>query len=282
VSAATIESAKRSTDWDPQVESLSRNERTRRLLKAAAVSTSASERAHLEVQVIETNMPVAAQVAARYRGRGVAADDLEQVAYLALVKAVRRYEYAPDREFLSFAVPTIRGEIRRYFRDVGWAIRPTRQIQDAQARIGKAEGDLLQKLGRAPRPSEIAEHLNLGLDVVVEALSANGCFSPSSLESTMTDDEGRVTEWLGVEDAGFDNVEARVMLRSVLETLTPRERTMLEMRFFKGATQAEIGAVIGVTQMQVSRLLADLMARLRDELTVQQATAADEREPVPA
>jgi RNA polymerase sigma-B factor len=282
VSAATIESAKRSTDWDPQVESLSRNERTRRLLKAAAVSTSASERAHLEVQVIETNMPVAAQVAARYRGRGVAADDLEQVAYLALVKAVRRYEYAPDREFLSFAVPTIRGEIRRYFRDVGWAIRPTRQIQDAQARIGKAEGDLLQKLGRAPRPSEIAEHLNLGLDVVVEALSANGCFSPSSLESTMTDDEGRVTEWLGVEDAGFDNVEARVMLRSVLETLTPRERTMLEMRFFKGATQAEIGAVIGVTQMQVSRLLADLMARLRDELTVQQATATDEREPVPA
>ena len=247
------------------LDGLSRADRTRLLLEAAATASPA-EREALEERVIETNLVVAAQIAARYRNRGVPDEDLQQVANLALVKAARRYAYTPDREFLSFAVPTIRGELRKYFRDLGWTIRPPRTVQEAQSRITRAEGELLHKLGRSPRPSEIAEHVDLELDVVIEALSANGCFHPSSLESTTANDDGQTTETLGEDDPGFHNVETRVLLKPLLEHLTDRERLMLEMRFFRGATQAQIGEAIGVTQIQVSRLLSDLMARLRDQL----------------
>jgi RNA polymerase sigma-B factor len=277
VSAVTKESSEFVLQQD--LGGLSRADRTRFLLEAAAAAASPAERTALEGRVIETNLAVAAQIAARYHNRGVAHDDLEQVAYLALVKAVRRYEYAPDRDFLSFAVPTIRGELRRHFRDVGWTIRPTRRVQETQTRITQAEGALLQRLGRSPRPSEIAEYLDLDPDVVLEALSANGCFNPSSLESTMTADDGQVTERLGEEDAGFHNVETRVLLRPLLAHLTDRERIMLEMRFFRGATQAEVGEAIGVTQMQVSRLLSDLMTRLREQLMIAEQTEDPERQP---
>jgi RNA polymerase sigma-B factor len=255
-----------SAGFDQELKGLPRAERTRVLLAAAAASESPSARKELEERVIETNLDVAEQLAARYRRRGVPDEDLKQVASLALVKAVRRYEYAPDRDFLSFAVPTIRGELRRYFRDVGWTIRPPRPVQEAQSLIGRAEGELLQRLGRAPRPSEIAEHLDLDLDLVIEALSANGCFNPTSLESTTQADAGHVSACLGQDEAGFDIAETRAVLIPLLEHLTDRERIMLEMRFYRGATQAEIGQTIGVTQMQVSRLLSDLMARLRAQL----------------
>lgn len=277
VSAVTNQSSELALQQD--LDALSRADRTRLLLEAAATASPAKRKA-LEERVIETNLAVAAQIAARYHHRGVPADDLEQVAYLALVKAVRRYEYAPDRDFLSFAVPTIRGELRRHFRDVGWTIRPTRRVQEAQTRITQAESELLQKLGRSPRPSEIAQHLNVDPDVVLEALSANGCFHPSSLEATMTAGDGMVTEWLGEEDAGFHNVETRVLLGPLLAHLTDRERTMLEMRFFRGATQAEVGEAIGVTQMQVSRLLSDLMTRLREQLMTDEQPQDHERQPV--
>jgi RNA polymerase sigma-B factor len=251
---------------EQELESLPRAERTRVLLAAAAATTSPSERRALEERVVEANLLRAEQLARRYRSRGVADDDLKQVACLGLVKAVRRYEYAPDRDFLSFAVPTIRGELRRYFRDLGWTIRPPRGIQEAQTRITRAEGELFQRLGRSPRPSEIAEHLDLDRDLVIEALAANGCFTPTSLESTMRAHEGHESAWLGEAEAGFDIAETRVLLKPLLEHLTDRERLMLEMRFFRGATQDEIGQAVGITQMQVSRLLADLMARLREQL----------------
>jgi RNA polymerase sigma-B factor len=251
---------------EPSVENLSRADRTSVLLAAASLAASASERAALELRVIETNMVVASQIASRYRARGIATDDLEQVAYLALVKAVRRYVHAEDRDFLSFAVPTIRGEIRRYFRDQGWTIRPPRCVQEAQNRIKEVEDDLLHQLGRAPRPSEIAERSGLDLGLVVEALAANGCFTPSSLESSTTDGAGRGQKWTGDVDSGFGSAEARAVLAPLLARLTPRERLMLEMRFVRGATQKEIGETIGVTQMQVSRLLSDLMGRLREQI----------------
>jgi RNA polymerase sigma-B factor len=276
-SALSVES---SSAWEQDLESLPRAERTRMLLAAAAASTSPSERTMLEERVIETNLVIAEQLAARYRKRGVPDDDLTQVAFLGLVKAARRYEYQPDRDFLSFAVPTIRGELRKYFRDLGWTIRPTRRVQEGQSRITRAEGELFQRLGRSPRPSEIAEHLDLDLDLVIEALAANGCFAPSSLESTMRAHEGHVSASLGKDEAGFDIAEARVLLKPLFEHLTDRERLMLEMRFFRGATQSEIGEAIGVTQMQVSRLLADLMARLRKQL--ESSTTRDQpRQPRP-
>jgi RNA polymerase sigma-B factor len=246
---------------------LSRADKTRALLAALATTTGPDERRKVEEQVVEANMRMAAQVASRFRNRGVPDSDLEQVAYLALVKAVRRYEFGPDRDFLSFAVPTIRGELRRHFRDVGWTIRPTRYIQEAQPHIGRAEGELFQELGRSPRPSEIADHIGLDLKVVTEALTANGCFAPTSLDSAITHEDGGAGDWLKADEAGFHQAEARAMLEPLLPRLTDQERLLLKMRFCHDATQVEIGAAIGASQSRVSRLLSDLLARLRDELT---------------
>ena len=247
-------------------DDLPRAERTALLLEAAASAPSSTERARWQERAIEINMPIAAQVAARYRGRGVPTEDLEQVAYLALVKSVQRYEYDDDRPFLSYAVPTIRGEVKRYFRDLGWTIRPTRSIQEAQARVRHGEGELWQVLGRAPRPSEISEHLGLDLDTVVEALAANGCFTPSSLDATTADGSSSVADLLPEAEDGFDCVETRLMLGPLVAGCSERERRMLEMRFLQHMTQEEIGEILGLSQMQVSRLLSSLMARLRDGL----------------
>jgi RNA polymerase sigma-B factor len=244
---------------------MSRREATETLLAAMTTATDETGRQVLEDRLVEVNLQIALDVARRYRSRGVPTEDLEQVACLGLVKAARGYD--PDRatDFLSYAVPTIRGEVRRYFRDHGWAVRPPRTVQQAQARITASESDLCQELGRAPRPSEIAERLDLDLDLVVEALAANGCFSPTSLDATPAGAETGIGERLGGDDDAFDSAEARVALKPLLAHLDRRERIMLEMRFFKGATQSEIGEVLGITQMQVSRLLSALLARLRDE-----------------
>ena len=263
MSTATAECSALSLDQD--LADLSLRERTGLILEAAATAGSPEQRAALQERAIEINMVTAAQIAARYRARGVSEDDLRQVAYLALVKAVQRYEYGPDRDFMSFAVPTIRGELRRYFRDLGWVIRPTRRVQDAQAAIRRGEGQLCQELGRSPRPSEIAEHLGLDLDIVIEALSANGLFQPDSLDA-VTPGETSLGDSLGSEEPDFGSAEARAALQPLLARLSDREQLILKMRFFEEATQAEIGEAIGITQMQVSRLLSGLMARLRDEL----------------
>jgi RNA polymerase sigma-B factor len=250
---------------DHELSRLPRREATQRLLALAHEADEAG-RAAYQARVVELNMQIAVDVARRYRSRGVAAEDLEQVAYLGLVKAVRGFDAERATDFLSYAVPTIRGEVRRYFRDHGWAVRPPRSVQQAQSRITAVESDLCQELGRAPRPSEIAERLDLDIDLVVEALAANGCFVPTSLDTSAADADAGIGEKLGDDDPGFDSAEARVALKPLLEHLDRRERIMLEMRFFKGATQSEIGEVLGITQMQVSRLLSALLVRLRDEL----------------
>jgi RNA polymerase sigma-B factor len=251
---------------DPEeLSHLSRREATARLL-ARAASADDDERQGLEDQIVELNLQVAVDVARRYRSRGVAIEDLEQVACLGLVKAARGFDPERATDFLSYAVPTIRGEVRRYFRDHGWTVRPPRSVQQAQSRITAVESDLCQELGRSPRPSEIADRLDLDLGLVVEALGANGCFSPTSLDATAVEGDTGIGDRLGDDDMSFEGAEARVALKPLLAHLDRRERIMLEMRFFKGATQSEIGEVLGITQMQVSRLLSALLARLRDDL----------------
>ena len=249
---------------EPEIESLPRREATQRLLALAAAARDDGERQDYQDRVVELNMQIAVDVARRYRSRGVSQDDLEQVAYLGLVKAARGFDPERANDFLSYAVPTIRGEVRRYFRDHGWVVRPPRTVQQAQARITSVESDLCQELGRAPRPTEIAARLDL--DLVVEALAANGCFAPTSLDGTPAEGESAIGDRLGDDDTSFDSAEARIALKPLLSHLDRRERIMLEMRFFKGSTQSEIGEVLGITQMQVSRLLSALLARLRDEL----------------
>jgi RNA polymerase sigma-B factor len=265
VAAVVTETVRPHPHGPEELSGLTRREATERLL-ALMVGASEDERRALQDQVIQVNMQIAVDVARRYRSRGVAAEDLEQVAYVGLVKAARGFDPERATDFLSYAVPTIRGEVRRYFRDHGWTVRPPRTVQQTQARITTAESDLCQELGRAPRPSEIAERLDVDLGLVVEALAANGCFSPSSLDAPPADGEGSIGARLGGDDPSFDSAEARVALKPLLAHLDRRERIMLEMRFFKGATQSEIGEGLGITQMQVSRLLSALLARLRDEL----------------
>ena len=182
-------------------------------------------------------MVIAGELARRYHGRGIGAEDLDQVANLGLVKAVQGFDPAQGNDFLSFAVPTIRGEIRRHFRDYGWAIRPPRSVQEMQSRIATAEGELFQALGRSPRPSEIAEHLGVELELVVDSLSANGCFGPMSLDAPVADGDASPTDRLGGLDSSFATAEARIVLGRILSDLSPRDRQILEMRFFGGCTR---------------------------------------------
>ncbi len=247
-----------------------RRSETVRLFAAAQVAAPA-ERDTLHEQIIRLNMPVARDVARRYRGRGIATDDLEQVAYLGLVKAVRGFEPDRGRDFLSYAVPTVRGELRRHFRDHGWAVRPPRSVQELQPRITAAEADLSQELGRSPRPSEVAARLGVELDRVLDSLAAHGCFAPASLDGSDLDDDEGPGHRLGDDDPGFARAEARVALRPLLKGLPSRDRLILEMRFVRGCTQAEIGREVGVTQMQVSRLLSGLLATLRQQIDVDAA-----------
>lgn len=244
----------------------SRRAETARLFEEVASAASPEERSALLDEVIRLNMRVAGDIARRYHNRGIASDDLDQVANLGLVKAAQRFDPAAGSDFLSFAVPTIRGEIRRHFRDAGWTIRPPRSVQELQGKIASCQGELYHRLGRSPRPSEIAEHLDVDVEDVRESLTANGCFSPTSLDAPLPSSGDAAGDTLGGLDPAFASAEARVTLAQALTGLTPRERRILEMRFFGDFTQAEIGAAEGVTQMQISRLLKNLLGRLRDRI----------------
>jgi RNA polymerase sigma-B factor len=263
---------------DPAALKLTRQQRrarTARALAAAAVTRSSRRRDQLEDYVIRLNMDVARSVASRYFERGIEQEDLLQVAYVALTRAARDFDPDRQQDFLSYAVPTIRGEIKKHFRDRGWTVRPPRRIQELQGGIQRAQGELSQRLGRSPRPSEIAKALDADLDDVVEAMSADGCFTPSSLDQPAKGEDGSsaaVCELLGENDAAQPAAEARVTLAPVVRQLKERDRRILYMRFFEDRTQQEIADEIGVTQMQVSRLLGRIMRELHTQLTEDSAS----------
>jgi RNA polymerase sigma-B factor len=246
-------------------ERADRAERTRKLLDHID-SASEPRRQQLIDQLIDANMPVAESIAARYRRRGISDDDLRQVAYLALVRVAHSFDPSRGHDFLSYAVPSIRGEVRRYFRDQGWMVRPPRGIQEMQSRIAAAESALATTLGHPPSAQDIAAELDEPIDLVEEAMAATGCFTPTSLDQVPTSETSSIGDQLGEQDAGLDAAEARVVLKPVVLGLSERERVILDMRFFGQYTQQEIADRIGVTQMQVSRLLSGLLRRLRADL----------------
>jgi RNA polymerase sigma-B factor len=254
-----------------------RRDRTARALSAIAQTSSERRRQELLDYVVRINMGVARTVAGRYFHRGIDEDDLLQVAYMALTRAARDFDPHRHQDFLSYAVPTIRGELKKHFRDQGWMVRPPRRVQEAQARITQAEGALFQELGRPVRPSELADYLDMELDDVVEALAADGCFAPSSLDRPVTTggDTGGVSlvDFLGEADQATPAAEARVVLGPVVRQLKPRDRRIVYLRFFEQRSQQEIADEIGVTQMQVSRLLARILRDLRKELSGADAVA---------
>ncbi len=224
-------------------------------------------RRDVEDEIIRLNLVVATQEARRYERRGIDPDDLRQVAYLALVKAVRRYDPALATDFLGYVVPCIRGELRRWFRDAGWVVRPPRSVQELQARITRATEELTQELGRSPRPSDIAAHLGVETERVEEAVSAHAGYSVDSLDAVTDDSERPLAESLVHHEPGFGQVEARTEVAPAVRRLGTREQHILELRYLHDATQDEIGAAIGVTQAQVSRLMSGITRQLRQDLS---------------
>lgn len=222
----------------------------------------------LRDELVTGHLQVARNIARRFAHRGEPQDDLEQVATLGLIQAVDRFD--PDRgtDFLSYAVPTITGEVRRHFRDHAWAMRVPRRLKDRHVALGAAISELSQRVGRAPTATELARHLGMPREEVLEGLEAATAYRSSSLDDMLTgDDAGPALEGvIGEADAELDRVEYRATLAPILERLPERERTILKLRFFGGMTQSQIADRVGLSQMHVSRLLSRTLARLRSEL----------------
>lgn len=245
-----------------------RARRTAAIVADLASSHDAGERRRLRDDVVLVNLPVATSVALRYRNRGEPVDDLIQVAHLGLVKAADGFD--PDRgpDFLAYAVPTIRGEVRRHFRDRGWDIRPPRRIQELRVRVEAAVEELAQRLDRSPRPSEIARHLGVSAEDVGECLASADRYHVHSLDapSEGEDGGGDLAAGLGAPDPYLEAIDDVVSVRPLLAALPARDRRILALRFWRGWTQAQIAEDIGVTQMQVSRLLSQSLRKLRTQL----------------
>jgi RNA polymerase sigma-B factor len=219
-------------------------------------------------RIIERCLPLADHIARRFHGRGEAQDDLTQVARVGLVNAVKRYDVDTGSDFVSFAVPTIMGEVRRHFRDNSWSVKVPRRLKELHLRIGAATAELSQKLGRAPTASELAVELDMDRQDVVEGLVAGSSYNTLSIDSGGGgDDAPTILDTLGDIDLNLDQIENREALRLLLEALPDRERTVLLLRFFESLTQTQIAERVGISQMHVSRLLARSLTRLRDELS---------------
>ena len=219
-------------------------------------------------RIIERCLPLANHIARRFHGRGEAQDDLIQVARVGLVNAVNRYDVDTGSDFVSFAVPTIMGEVRRHFRDNSWSLKVPRRLKELHLRLGAATAELSQQLGRAPTASELAAELELDRQEVVEGLVAGSSYNTLSIDSGGggAEDAPAILDTLGDTDLNLDQIENREALRPLLEALPDRERTVLLLRFFESLTQTQIAERVGISQMHVSRLLARSLARLRDEL----------------
>jgi RNA polymerase sigma-B factor len=253
-----------------------RNERILQTNRALRLAKRRRGRARQELlnEAVELNVPVARSIAHQFHNRGEPSEDLDQVAYLGLVKAVNGFDPEKGDEFLAYAVPTITGEVKRYFRDSAWTVRPPRRIQDLQAEITPAVEQLSQLIGGPPRAVDIAELLGRTEDEIVEALACGGCFTPSSIDDRGPGGDGyQVADRLGEDDVGFARAEAVATLSAACQALKERDRRILYLRFFKDWTQEQIAADLGVTQMQVSRLLARILRDLREAVQGDAKTA---------
>jgi RNA polymerase sigma-B factor len=233
----------------------------------AALPAGHPSRAGLRDRTIEAWLPLARHLAGRYAGRGEPADDLQQVAVLGLIKAVDRFDADRGIEFAGFAIPTIVGELKRHFRDRTWSIRVPRRLQELRLAITAANNTLIHTLGRSPTATDVAAHLGISEEEVLEGLEGARAYTSASL-SAPTNDEGSATlaDSLGEQDAGYELAELRVALGPALARLDEREQKIIGLRFYGNLTQTEIAEQVGISQMHVSRLLTRALAKLRAQI----------------
>jgi RNA polymerase sigma-B factor len=245
-----------------------RAEASRLLRELYDLDPNSPDRGPLRDRLVELQLPLVEHLARRFVGRNEPLPDLIQVGAIGLLKAIDRFD--PDRglEFSTYATPTILGEIKRHFRDFGWLLRVPRRAQELQATIAAARSDLSQELHRAPTVAELAQRIDVPIDDLIEALDAARGYAGVPLTALSADgndpDDNPI---VGIDDDGLKLVEARALLGPVLAALPERERRILLLRFVDGKTQTEIADVIGISQMQVSRLVARSLAQLREQIS---------------
>jgi RNA polymerase sigma-B factor len=213
-------------------------------------------------ELAELMLPLARSIAARYGGRGEPLDDLVQVACIGILKAIDGFDVTRDVHFSSYAVPTVLGEIKRYFRDRTWSVRPPRGLQELQLRVTTARERLSRELGRPPTVHELSDKLAVSAEDVLEALQVGGARHARSLSAPVGDDI-TLADTLGGGDPELGRAELRAVLDGPLSVLSERERTILWLRFEEDLTQTEIARIVGVSQMQISRLIRQSLARMR-------------------
>ncbi|GAB3489882.1 sigma-70 family RNA polymerase sigma factor [Flexivirga lutea] len=244
------------------------------MLRKAQHSNRATA-ARLRHEVVLDHVALATSIAHRYDHRGLERQDLEQVALLGLVQAVRRYKPGHGSGFLAFAVPTITGELKRHFRDHGWAVRPPRQLQEQSLAVRSCVESLAQELGRDPSAAEVAERLGIAVQDVEHAQAVDGQYVARSMDAPVDHDSGMsLCDTLGETSSDLARVEDFEALRPLLRSLKARERLIVRLRFVDNLTQRQIGQRIGVSQMQVSRLLADILLRLRRAMAAENDISA--------
>ena len=242
------------------------HERADALLLQALRTDDPQEAEALRDEAVLLTLDLAEQVARRYTGRGIDHEDLVQVGRLGLVKAAAGYRAGVGSCFAAYAMPTISGEVKRHFRDCGWSVRPPRRLQEVRALLGAEEEQLTQQLHRTPTPDEVAEVLGLDADEVTLAKLCGSAYSAMSLD-VPADRGGPRVDAVAEESGDIDRMLSLSSLQTVLEVLTERERLIIRLRFVEERTQSEIGRVLGVSQMQVSRLLSSILATLREGLS---------------
>jgi RNA polymerase sigma-B factor len=231
-------------------------------------SSAAGPRTAARDDLVHLHLPLVEHCARRFRNRGEPFEDLVQVGTIGLIKSIDRFDSDRGVEFSTYATPTIIGEIKRYFRDKGWAIRVPRRLQELRMQIGTSTSELTQSLGRSPTPRELAEHIGCTMEEIVEGIESSNAYSTLSLDASDDSEDGAATmlDALGVDDENIEHVEIRESIKPLLDRLDPREKKILLLRFFKNMTQSQIAEEIGVSQMHVSRLLNRTLEELRQSL----------------
>jgi RNA polymerase sigma-B factor len=237
-------------------------------VELASLSIDDPRREILREELLTGYLPLAEHVARRFRDRGEPHDDLVQVGRLGLVKAVDRFDPARGSDFLAYAVPTVMGEVRRYFRDASWALRVPRGVKELYLRVNAGIAELSQQTGSAPTPTQLAEHLGMRVQQVYEGLEAGRAYHPGSLYAQAPGFVAGtpLVETLGEDDSRLDGVENHEVLKPLLAALPERDRRILLLRFSENMTQTKIAEQVGVSQMQVSRILARVLEQLRQAL----------------